>query len=121
MPNVVGHGDVAHAALLTEMARRTTYVHLCRWTSLGMALVEAMMLGMPVVATSTTESPTALSGGDAVVTNDPEALKAGVKKFTSDPAWAENVGRRLRDMALKRFGIDRFAHQWLDLLHEVSR
>lgn len=32
------------------MARRRVYLHTARWTSLGLSLLEAMHLGMPVVA-----------------------------------------------------------------------
>ena len=39
-----------------EMARRRVYVHPLRWTSLGLSLLEAMHLGMPVVALATTEA-----------------------------------------------------------------
>src|ERR671938_804 len=38
-----------------EMARRRAYLHPIRWTSLGLSLLEAMHLGMPVVALGTTE------------------------------------------------------------------
>ena len=39
------------------MARRRLYLHPVRWTSLGLSLLEAMHLGMPVVALATTEVP----------------------------------------------------------------
>src|SRR5215207_3085290 len=48
-------GDIPHADLHAEMARRRVYLHPIRWTSLGLSLLEAMHLGMPVVALGTTE------------------------------------------------------------------
>ena len=45
-----GIDDLPQDALHTEMARRRVYVHPIRWTSLGLSLLEAMHLGMPVVA-----------------------------------------------------------------------
>ena len=49
-------GDLPQDRLHTEMARRRVYLHPVRWTSLGLSLIEAMMLGMPVVALATTEA-----------------------------------------------------------------
>jgi len=51
-----GQGDVPHARMLRELARRRVYVHPNRWTSLGLSLLEAMTLGMPVVALAATEA-----------------------------------------------------------------
>ena len=47
--------DLPQARLHQEMARRRVYLHPVRWTSLGLSLIEAMYLGMPVVALGTTE------------------------------------------------------------------
>ena len=47
-----------HARCARPMRR--CYVHPFRWTSLGLSLIEAMHLGMPVVALATTEVPDAV-------------------------------------------------------------
>ena len=41
-----------------------------RWTSLGLSLLEAMQLGMPVVALATTEATVAVPPEAGVVSND---------------------------------------------------
>ena len=41
---VLGHGDVAHDRMLDLIAERRVFLHLRRWTSLGLALLEAMHL-----------------------------------------------------------------------------
>ena len=43
-----GIEDLPQAALHEAMAQRRVYVHPVRWTSLGLSLLEAMHLGMPV-------------------------------------------------------------------------
>ncbi|WP_324278585.1 glycosyltransferase family 9 protein [Blastococcus brunescens] len=48
--------DPPQAAMHAELARRRVYVHPVRWTSLGLSLLEAMHLGMPVVGLATTEA-----------------------------------------------------------------
>jgi glycosyltransferase involved in cell wall biosynthesis len=51
----IGADDLPQPRLHDELARRRAYVHPIRWTSLGLSLLEAMHLGMPVVALGTTE------------------------------------------------------------------
>src|SRR3712207_7592364 len=50
------HDDPPQAAMHAELARRRVYVHPVRWTSPGLSLLEAMHLGLPVVALATTEA-----------------------------------------------------------------
>ena len=42
--------DLPQAQMHADLARRRVYLHPFRWTSLGLSLIEAMHLGMPVVA-----------------------------------------------------------------------
>lgn len=116
---VVGHGDVAHAALLEQMARRRVYVHLCRWTSLGLAMLEAMHLGMPVVGLATTEAPEALAGSGAVLTNDPRRLADALRVLVNDRDAAASAGRAARAFARERYSLPRFHADWERLLEEV--
>src|SRR6202012_1540169 len=51
------YDDLPQAELHTELPRRRVYVHPFRWTSLGLSLIEAMFLAMPVVVLATTEAP----------------------------------------------------------------
>ena len=118
---VVGHGDVAHEAMLDELAERRVYVHLCRWTSLGLSLIEAMHLGMPVVGLATTEAPEALAGSGAFLSNDPRRLSTMVAALCRDADLAREHARRNRAHALEHFGLARFCGQWERLLQEVTR
>ncbi|MDT5036181.1 MAG: hypothetical protein QOE03_1366, partial [Micromonosporaceae bacterium] len=54
------YDDPPQATMHTEIARRRAYLHLCRWTSLGLSLIEAMTIGMPVLALATTEAVAAV-------------------------------------------------------------
>lgn len=118
---VLGHGDVAHDRMLDLVAERRVYLHLCRWTSLGMALIEAMHLGMPVVALATTELPVALEGSGAYVSNDPDRLAKVVRTLVQDHDLAAAAGRAARAHALQQFGLSRFLVEWELLLKEVAR
>jgi glycosyltransferase involved in cell wall biosynthesis len=87
-------------------------VHTSRWTSLGLSLLEAMHLGMPVVALATTEAVDAVPAGAGVVSTRPEELAAATRHLLDDPAEARAVGAAAREAALSRYGLGRFLADW---------
>lgn len=106
--------------LHTEMARRRAYLHPVRWTSLGLSLIEAMTLGMPVVALATTEVPEAVPPEAGMVSTNVDRLAAALRRFMADPTDATLAGKRAREAALSRYGLQRFLDDWDRLLHEVT-
>ncbi|MFD0318079.1 glycosyltransferase [Streptomyces flavalbus] len=113
--------ELVQADLHTEMARRRLYLHPVRWTSLGLSLLEAMFLGMPVVALATTEVTEAVPPGAGVVSNRIDVLTDAVRDFVADPLHARVVGDGARAAALARYGLTRFLDDWERLLKEVTR
>lgn len=117
------YGGVEHltqARLHEEMARRRAYLHPIRWTSLGLSLLEAMHLGMPVVALATTEVVEAVPAEAGVVSTNVETLKAALARYLRDPDEARAAGERARSLVLARYGLDRFLADWDELLEEVT-
>ncbi len=106
--------DKLHAAI----ARRRVYLHPFRWTSLGLALLEAMACGMPVLALGTTEVPYAVPPGTGIVSNDPAVLIDAIRRLMRDREGACAMGLRAREHVLRRYGLERFRRQWDDLLAE---
>jgi glycosyltransferase involved in cell wall biosynthesis len=115
----LGGADVPQSRLHDEMARRRAYLHPVRWTSLGLSLLEAMHLGMPVVALATTEVPEAVPPEAGIVSNDPAVLADGLRRLVADPELAAVMGKAARAAALERYGLARFLSDWDDLLEEV--
>ncbi|CAM5576880.1 glycosyltransferase [Streptomyces fumanus] len=113
--------DVVQRDLHSALARRRVYVHPVRWTSLGLSLLEAMHLGMPVVALATTEVTEAVPPGAGVVSNRIDVLTDAVRGFLADPSHAREVGAAARAAALARYGLSRFLDDWERLLKEVTR
>ena len=105
-------GDVPHAALHAEMARRRAYLHPIRWTSLGLSLLEAMHLGMPVVALGTTEVHEAVPPEAGVVSTRLDVLAGALRRIVADPQEAHERGRAARAAALSRYGLGRFLADW---------
>jgi hypothetical protein len=112
--------DVPQARLHDELARRRVYLHPIRWTSLGLSLIEAMHLGMPVVALATTEAPDAIPAGAGIVSSRVERLAEAVREFMAEPELARETGRAARDAALERYGLERFLGRWDEVLEEVA-
>jgi glycosyltransferase involved in cell wall biosynthesis len=113
--------DLPQHRLHAELARRRVYVHPVRWTSLGLSLLEAMHLGMPVVALATTEVVEAVPREAGCVTTDPVRLGRAVRDLVRDHDAARVAGKAARAAALDRYSLDRFLADWDGLLQEVTR
>jgi glycosyltransferase involved in cell wall biosynthesis len=117
----LGGEDLAQAELHAAMARRRVYLHPIRWTSLGLSLLEAMHLGMPVVALGTTEAHEAVPPETGVVSTRLDVLEAALRRLVADPDEARERGNAARAAALGRYGLERFLADWDALLASVTR
>lgn len=115
---VTGRGDVPAPALWDDIARRRVYLHTARWTSLGLSLIEAMFLGMPVVAVGTTMAPFVVPAEAGVVSADLTILGRALRDFLNDPATAVAAGKAAREFATARFGLERFLTEWDRVIEE---
>jgi len=111
-------GDLPPAALHREMAARRAYLHPFRWTSLGLTLLEAMTMGMPVLALAATEGTRAVPPDAGVVSADPDELVDAAVRLMADPDAARAMGGAGRAFALAHYGLDRFLGDWDLLLAE---
>jgi glycosyltransferase involved in cell wall biosynthesis len=108
-----GLGEVAHADLARFAARYRFFFNPIRYTSLGLAVIEAMMVGMPIVALATTEMPTVIrDGSNGFIDTDPRRLIGCMQRLLKDPGEARRLGEEARRTALARFGIERFIADW---------
>lgn len=120
-PGLVPHDDLdTQDQMHTELARRRVYLHPMRWTSLGLSLLEAMHLGMPVVALAATEVAEAVPPAAGVVSTDPGRLIRAFTSYLADPDAAAEAGRHGRRAVLARYGLARFLDDWDGLLESVA-
>jgi glycosyl transferase family 1 len=110
--------DLPQDELHTEIARRRAYLHPIRWTSLGLSLLEAMHLGMPVVALGTTEVHEAVPPEAGVVSTRIDVLAGALRRLIADPGEAAERGAAARAAALRRYSLARFHADWDAVLHE---
>lgn len=108
-----GLGDIPYRRLHREVARYRFLFSPIRYTSLPLAVIEAMTIGMPVVALPTTEVPTVIDHGrTGFLAFDVEELVGYMRYLIDRPEEARAMGRRARDTAQHRFGLDRFTRDW---------
>ncbi|OBK73270.1 glycosyltransferase [Mycobacterium sp. 1274761.0] len=111
-------GDVPTRRLLRQVARRRVYLHTARWTSLGMSLVEAMYLGLPVVAVASTMAPLVVPAEAGLVSADVGTLANSIRRFVSDRAAATLAGKAAREYAIAHFSLDRFLAEWGEVIEQ---
>jgi hypothetical protein len=119
--SVGGQGEVAQHALPALMAAHRFYCHPVRYTSLGLAAIEAMLAGLPVVGLATTELVTVIRNGqNGYIDTDPRRLVPVMRALSEDRGLARQWGQAARRTALERFSIGRFVDEWLAVLREVA-
>ncbi|WP_326554174.1 glycosyltransferase [Micromonospora sp. NBC_01813] len=116
---VAVHDDLPQADMHREVARRRAYLHLCRWTSLGLSLIEAMAMGMPVIVLGTTEAVAAVPPSAGVLATRVQTLVDAAQWLLDEPAAARRLGDGARRAAQDRYGLDRFLADWDELLEEA--
>lgn len=116
---LTSRGDLKTRELHRELARCRVYVHPMRWTSLGLSLLEAMHLGMPVVVLATTEAPRAVPQEAGAVSADVDELLRCAARLVANPDEARRRGVAAREAALERYGLGKFQDRWDELLADL--
>jgi glycosyltransferase involved in cell wall biosynthesis len=115
-----GLGSLGHSELLELEAKYRFIFSPIRYTSLGLSICEAMMLGIPVVGMATTEMVTAIENGvSGYLDTDLDRLIPNMNRLLQDPEEAQFLGRAARRQAQKRFSIQRFTSDWDEALSAV--
>lgn len=104
-------GNLSQQELWNAVAHDRVYLHLNRWTSLGLSLIESMLMAMPVAVLAMTEAAS-LPQEIGVVSSDPQRLRRRVEELIKDPDEARQCGLLARAVALERFGLAAFLRGW---------
>jgi glycosyltransferase involved in cell wall biosynthesis len=119
--DIGGLGEVANAELPAFLARYRFFFNPIRYTSLGLAVIEAMMVGLPVIGLATTELVTVIRNGDnGLLDTRPDVLVDAMRALLRDPRIAAQLGASARRTAQERFGIDRFVRDWSEVFARVA-
>lgn len=114
-------GELHTYELHRAVAERRVYVHPNRWTSLGLALLESMHLGLPVVGVDTTEIRRAVPPEAGILSNDVGELTRSLARLVSNPDDAARRGAAAREHALAHYSLSRFIDDWNGALEDASR
>ncbi len=116
-----GLGEVLHADLPAFAAPYRFLFNPIRYTSMGLAVIECMMVGLPIVALATTEMVTVIrDGGNGFIDTDPQRLVERMRILLKDRELAAQLGAEARRTALERFNIRRFVADWNDAFAQVT-
>jgi hypothetical protein len=114
-------GDVRLAELHRLLPSYRFFFNPIRYTSLGLAVCEAMALGLPVLGLATTEMATAVQNGvNGYVETRPDRLVAHARRLLEDPVEAAELSAGAVTTARERFGHQRFVQDWSDVLHRAA-
>jgi glycosyltransferase involved in cell wall biosynthesis len=117
----LGLGEVLHPQLPEFQSRYRFFFNPIRYTSLGLAICEAMMMGIPVVGLATTELSAVIDNGySGFIHTDINYLIEKMELLIKDPELAKEIGNNGREVAMKRFNIQRFINDWEELFREVT-
>ncbi len=116
-----GLGEIFPPELPRFEASYRFFFNPIRYTSLGLALLEAMTIGMPIVGLATTELVTVIENGvSGFLDTDVGKLIEPMRALLADPGLARRLGEGARKRALERFSIERFARDWEETFAEVA-
>jgi glycosyltransferase involved in cell wall biosynthesis len=101
------------------LRRADVLVHPVRWEGFGLAVLEAMLAGVPVVTSDVSSLPELVGdAGVLVPPDDPPALAAAVSRVLADPAGYAEHGR---ERALREFSVARMADRTLAVYESAWR
>lgn len=116
----LGLGEVLHPQLPQFRSRYRFFFNPIRWTSLGLAVCEAMMSGVPVVGLATTELASVIENGrSGFIHTDLNYLVGKMKALLRDKTLAQQTGEEGRRVARQRFNIERFTAEWKSLFEDL--
>lgn len=115
-----GIGEMAYDQLLPFEARYRFFFNPIRYTSLGLAVCEAMMIGLPIIGLATTEMSTVIQNDvTGYVDTNIESLIAYMKELIQNPAKARQLSQSARNYAQGRFNMARFIRDWERVFNQM--
>ncbi|MBL1178640.1 glycosyltransferase [Pantanalinema sp. GBBB05] len=115
-----GVGEIPHLQLPEFQSHYRFFFHPVRYTSLGLAVCEAMMVGLPIVGLATTELATVIENGvSGYIDTNIEHLIERMQELIADPVKARRLGNGAQEKARSRFHIQRFIDDWHQVLERA--
>jgi glycosyltransferase involved in cell wall biosynthesis len=114
-------GKVSDAEKIRLLQTCAVYVQPTVYEGFGLAILEALSCGAPVVSSPVGAVPEVVGDAARLVNGrSPDAIAEAVRALLDDPADAEARGRRGRARAVERFGIARRQTGLAALVAEIA-
>ncbi len=110
-------GDVAD-----WLGRAEVFVHPARWEGFGLALLEAMLAGLPIVASEVSSIPEIVADGTTgllVPPDDVSQLTEAINNLLDDPARARSYGAAGLERARTLFSVAAMAERTLAVYRDA--
>lgn len=122
--NVTFHGSLSHKQLLSEIQQMDLLLHPAREETMGMAMVEAMVLGVPVIGGNQSGAvPWVLDYGNAGILTDvrsPAAMCQSMLDLFAKPERYQQLTVAGRSRALAEFSPTSVAERYLNLYQQAQ-
>ncbi|RPI88241.1 MAG: glycosyltransferase family 1 protein [Chloroflexi bacterium] len=116
-----GLGEIKHHELPAFEARYRYFFNPIRYTSLGLAVCEAMMVGLPIIGLATTEMVSVIENGySGYLDTSIDTLIDAMKLLVAEPDEARKLSKGSRQTALERFNVQRFSSEWYETIQETA-
>lgn len=108
-----GLGEIRHEELPKVLAKYRFIFNPARCTSLPLAIIEAMMVGVPVVSLATTEMVSVIENGvNGFIDNRLDIVIQAMANLLDDYELAKKMSLETKRRAVARFNVQRFAAEW---------
>jgi glycosyltransferase involved in cell wall biosynthesis len=116
-------GRIGPDAVIEFLQSLDVFVHATFGESVGMALLEAYGVGLPILTTDVSGVNNMVRHGIdglMVPAGDPAPLAEELARLISDPDLRRRLGAAARDRALADFGSELMARRYLDVLADID-
>lgn len=115
-----GLGEVLHPQLPAFISKYRFLFNPIRHTSLGLAVLESMMTGLPFVGIAATEYVTVVKNEvSGFIHTNIDYLIEKMKLLLSDKTLAKQLGAAGKETVAERFNINRFTKDWEETFRQV--
>ena len=111
-------------AIRDWLERADVFVHTSRWEGFGIVLLEAMLAGLPIVATAVSAVPEVVADGETgvlVEAGDVGGLAAALEALLADRERAAALGEAGRKRAREEFAVARMAERTAAVYEDALR
>lgn len=116
-----GLAEAVNHDLLKFVSQYRFFFNPIRYSSLSLAVCEAMAIGMPIIGLATTEMVRVIKNDvSGYIDTRTDTLIDYMKFLLENPKEAKRLGQGARRYATEHFAIERFIDDWNAVFHSVT-